>query len=124
VPLSRLGLDGPLCTYFAGVRQRLFAVREVLDPKPKHRARQLISVAVRTTFTAREADGFDLVCAKGSVKPPTSADPAAQNHHMLRLYYGSPGPVDRADRSIRSKRFDRLMPMLPFRYRPCSVIGR
>ncbi len=87
VPLERLKLDGPLCTYFADIRQRLFGAREVLDPTPKHGARQLISVAVRTTFTARRAAGFDLVCAKGSVKPPTSADTAAQNHHMVRLYH-------------------------------------
>lgn len=86
VPLGRLKLDGPLCAYFADIRQRLFGAREVLDPTPKHGARQLISVAVRTTFTARRAAGFDLVCAKGSVKPPTSADTTAQNHHMVRLY--------------------------------------
>jgi hypothetical protein len=27
-----------------------------------------------------------LVCAKGSVKPPTSADPTRENHHMVRKY--------------------------------------
>ena len=86
VPLAHLKLDGPLCNYFADIRERLFGAREVLDPKPKHGARQLVSVAVRTTFTARRADRFELVCAKGSVKPPTGTDPAAQNHHMLRLY--------------------------------------
>jgi hypothetical protein len=86
VPLDQLKLDGPLCSYFAGIRERLFGEREVLDPKPKHGARQLISVAVRTTFTALEAEGVELVCAKGSVKPPTSADPVAQNAHMVQLY--------------------------------------
>src|ERR1700735_4909497 len=84
VPLERLKLDGPMCTYFADIRERLFGAREVLEPK--HGARQLVSVAVRTTFTGRKADGLELVCAKGSVKPPTRPDPVAQNRHMLKLY--------------------------------------
>jgi len=84
VPLERLKLDGPLCSYFAGIRERLFGAREVLELK--HGARQLVSVAVRTTFTGLKAEGFDPICAKGSVKPPTRPDPAAQNRHMLKLY--------------------------------------
>jgi hypothetical protein len=85
MPLGRLGLDGPLCTYFADIRERLFGDRIVLEVK--HGAKQLISVAVRTTFTAKRAAGFDLVCAKGSVKPPTRPDPTVQNHHMVRLFH-------------------------------------
>ncbi|CAH2603762.1 putative Primer-independent DNA polymerase PolB [Rhodovastum atsumiense] len=88
VPLDQLSLDGPVCAYFADLRERLFGAREVLDPTPKHGARQLISVAVRTTFTALKADGFEPVCAKGSVKPPTRSDPSAENRFMLRLYLG------------------------------------
>jgi len=86
VPIERLKLDGPLCSYFADIRERLFGEREVLDPEPKHGARQLISVAVRTTFTARPAPGQELVCAKGSVKPDTAPEPVAQNRFMRRLY--------------------------------------
>jgi hypothetical protein len=85
VPIERLDLGGPLCDYFASLRERLFGAREVLDPAPKHGARQLISVAVRTTFTVLPAAGFERVCAKGSVKPPTSK-PLLQNRHMIRLY--------------------------------------
>ncbi len=86
VPIERLKLNGPLCSYFADIRERLFGEREVLDPEPKHGARQLISVAVRTTFTALSAPGQELVCAKGSVKPDTASDPVAQNRFMRRLY--------------------------------------
>jgi hypothetical protein len=86
VPIERLKLDGPLCSYFADIRERLFGEREVLDPEPKHGARQLISVAVRTTFTALPAPGQELVCAKGSVKPDTASEPVAQNRFMRRLY--------------------------------------
>jgi hypothetical protein len=88
VPIDQLGLDGPLCRYFSDIRQRLFGAPEVLDPVPKHGARQLVSVAVRTTFTSIRAEGREIVCAKGSVKPPTRPDPAAQNRFMLRLYLG------------------------------------
>jgi hypothetical protein len=86
VPLDQLGLDGPLCAFFADIRERLFGNRTVLEVK--HGARQLISVAVRTTFTAQKAEGYELVCAKGSVKPPTRPDPTVQNQHMVRLFYG------------------------------------
>jgi hypothetical protein len=86
VPLNQLGLDGPLCTFFADIRERLFGDRTVVELK--HGARQLISVAVRATFTARKAEGYELVCAKGSVKPPTRPDPTVQNQHMVRLFYG------------------------------------
>ena len=88
VPIEDMDLTGPLCSSFADIRERLFGEREVLDPKPKHGARQLVSVAVRTTFTAKPAEGFDLVCAKGSVKPPTRPEPKLQNQHMLKLYLG------------------------------------
>lgn len=88
VPLEKLDVGGPVCVAFADIRERMFGVREVLDPAPKHAARQLISVAVRTTFTAKRAPGYDLVCAKGSVKPPTRAEPGIQNRHMLKLYLG------------------------------------
>lgn len=71
VPIERLKLDGPICSYFADIRENLFGAREVLDPKPKHGARQIVSVAVRTTFTARAMPGLAPVCAKGSVKPPS-----------------------------------------------------
>ena len=89
VPLARLKLDGPLCTYFADIRERLFGRREVLDPEPKHGARQLISIAVRTTFTAIKAPGFELVCAKGSVRPDVKPEPVLQNRYMRRLYLGN-----------------------------------
>jgi hypothetical protein len=88
VHLDRMDLTGPLCASFADIRERLFGGREVLDPAPKHGARQLVSVAVRTTFTAKQAEGLDLVCAKGSVKPPTGPEPRRQNRHMLKLYLG------------------------------------
>ena len=88
VPIERLRLDGPLCSYYAEIRERLFGAREVLDPQPKHAARQIVSVAVRTTFTAVQLPGYQLVCAKGSVRPPTRSDPAAENRYMLKLYLG------------------------------------
>lgn len=82
--IDQLALDGPLCRYFADLRENLFGAREVLDPQPKHGARQLVSVAVRTTFTARTRPGFERVCAKGGVRPPCR--PSGHNRHMLRLY--------------------------------------
>ncbi len=91
VPMDRLKLDGPLCTYFADLREKLFGAREVLDPKPKHGALQLISVAVRTTFTARRLAGYLPVCAKGGVKPPCK--PSTHNKHMLRLYISQPKTI-------------------------------
>lgn len=91
VEMDRLRLDGPLCTYFAELREKLFGAREVLDPKPKHGALQLISVAVRTTFTARRLRGFLPVCAKGGVKPPSK--PSTHNRHMLRLYITQPKTI-------------------------------
>ena len=87
VPLDGLRLDGPLCCYYADIRERLFGERDVLDRAPKHAARQVISVAVRTTFTALPAVGYELVLAKGSVSPPMRVR-AAQNRYMRKLYIG------------------------------------
>ncbi|MEI7606818.1 MAG: hypothetical protein WCJ64_05495 [Rhodospirillaceae bacterium] len=85
VPLDRLRLDGPLCSYFADIRERLFGDRTVLEIK--HGARQLVSVAVRTTFTARGApaeSGLGPICAKGGTKSPWR--PGAENRYMLLRY--------------------------------------
>ncbi|MEI7606406.1 MAG: hypothetical protein WCJ64_03375 [Rhodospirillaceae bacterium] len=85
-PLEQLNLEGPLCKYFASIRERLFGDKLVLDPKPKHRAEQIISITTRMTMTARRFGTSKPVCAKGGIKFDCAS--RHENLRMVKLYLG------------------------------------
>ena len=78
VPYEKLRLDGPLCSFFSRIRQRLTGEPGVLDPAPKHAAQQVVSVAVRMTLTARRLEQYEPVCAKGGIKVAATRSGAQQ----------------------------------------------
>ena len=84
VPFEQLRLEGPLCSYFSSIRERLTGSPGVLDATPKHAAQQVVSIAIRHTQTARRLEGFQPVCAKGGVKIAAPAE--VHNKRLLRLY--------------------------------------
>lgn len=86
--LAELNCSGPLMSQY---RELMAMVDSSVLENPwgglecKHRVRQVISMRTRGTLTALSQEGYPLILAKASVKPPMS-DREAQNRYLIDLY--------------------------------------